>query len=208
LDFNDYRRNHHPIRHQGYVAGATSSDALREFKACCQYLNAGTSARTDEAEWFNLQSKSLVSWARKTGWLLDTSEFANLTAHLERYEGGSEHIVMFLREQGRVIKVTKNAPCFGLRGDLLDYLLNIEWSNQLFGDDIQIAGVLETSGLASVVTTQPFIVGTQPTVIQVDEWFQAQGFVKNGHNKWKHPTTNCEIADAHTGTLLSTLTTR
>lgn len=99
---------------------------LREFKAHCQHLDAGTSARTNETEWFNLQSKSLVSWARETGWLLDTSEFANLTAHLERYEGGSEHLVMFLREQGRVIKVTKNAPCFGLRGDLLDYLLNIE----------------------------------------------------------------------------------
>ncbi len=36
---------------------------------------------------------------------------------------------MFQPDEGRVIKVTKNAPFFGLRGDLLDYLRNIQWSN-------------------------------------------------------------------------------
>lgn len=106
---------------------------------------------------------------------------------------------MFQREKGRVIKVTKNAPCFGLRGDLCDYLRNIQWANVLFDDDIQLAGVLEVEGHAVVVTTQPFIVGRQPTDAEVTEWFVAQGFVKSGHLKWRHPVSECEIADAHSG---------
>lgn len=106
---------------------------------------------------------------------------------------------MFQPDEGRVIKVTKNAPCFGLRGDLLDYLRNIQWSNLLFGDDIRLEGVLEVDGHAMLVTSQPFIVGRNPTDAEVAEWFVAQGFVKSGHLKWRHPATLCEIADAHSG---------
>ncbi len=111
---------------------------------------------------------------------------------------------MFRREEGRVIKVTKNAPCFGLRGDLLDYLRNIQWSNLLFDDDIQLAGVLEVEGHAVIVTTQPFILGREPTDAEVTEWFEAQGFIKSGHLKWRHPVSGCEIADAHTGNFVVT----
>lgn len=109
---------------------------------------------------------------------------------------------MFRREEGRVIKVTKNAPCFGLRGDLQDYLRNIQWANLLFDDDIQLAGVLELEGLAVMVITQPFIVGRNPTDAEVAEWFTAQGFVKSGHLKWRHPLSQCEIADAHSGNFI------
>jgi Serine/Threonine/Tyrosine Kinase found in polyvalent proteins len=111
---------------------------------------------------------------------------------------------MFHHEEGRVIKVTRNAPCFGLRGDLQDYLRNIQWSNLLFDDDIRLEGVLELGGFAVLVTSQPFIVGRNPTDEEVAEWFVAQGFVRSGHLKWRHPVSGCEIADAHSGNFVVT----
>ncbi|MBN8422154.1 MAG: hypothetical protein J0L73_24785 [Verrucomicrobia bacterium] len=87
-------------------------------------------------------------------------------------------------------------------GDLQDYLRNIQWANLLFDDDIQLAGVLELEGLAVMVITQPFIVGRNPTDAEVAEWFTAQGFVKSGHLKWRHPLSKCEIADAHSGNFI------
>lgn len=99
-----------------------------------------------------------------------------------------------------VIKVTK-PPNFGARGELTEYVKNVIWSNILFGDDIQLAGVLQTEEGISVVTTQPYIVGKSPTQEQITQWFEDQGYVNQGYGRWKN-IDGAEVADSHPGNFI------
>jgi hypothetical protein len=99
-----------------------------------------------------------------------------------------------------VIKVTK-PPNFGARGELTEYIKNLIWSNILFGDDIQLAGVLQTTEGISLVTTQPYIVGKSPMQEQITIWFEDQGYANLGHGRWKN-RDGAEVADTHPGNFI------
>jgi DNA ligase (NAD+) len=101
----------------------------------------------------------------------------------------------------RVIKLTI-PPNFGAQGGVIPYLANLDAANRIFGDDIEFHGVLETLHGPSLVTSQPFIVGSQPEPKEVAAWFESNGYQSTGHNRWKHPESGIEIADAHTGNLI------
>ncbi|MBB5040585.1 putative polyvalent protein kinase domain-containing protein [Prosthecobacter dejongeii] len=174
--------------------------ALRELTARAEN-DAGRNARADAGERIRAESESLVSWARDGGWLVHGERFQELRKNLKSLEGGAEHHVHAHPLTGRVIKTTK-APNFGARGNLVDYLHNIAWSNELFQDDIVFEGVVEGPDGPSVIISQPFIQGTSPTEPQIIAWMEAQGYIKDGYNKWRHPDTGAVIADTHPGNFI------
>nr|WP_184210350.1 hypothetical protein [Prosthecobacter dejongeii] len=143
----------------------------------------------------------MVSWARDGGWLVHGERFQELRKNLKSLEGGAEHDVHTHPLTGRVIKTTK-APNLGDRGNLVDYLHNIAWSNELFQDDIFFERMIEDLDGPSVIISQPFIQGTSPTEPQIIAWMEAQGYIKDGYNKWRHPDTGPVIAYTHPGNFI------
>ncbi|WP_172683433.1 hypothetical protein, partial [Verrucomicrobium spinosum] len=160
--------------------------------------DSGRNARADAAERLRAEAESLVSWSRQKGWLIHPEGFERLVEDLPIFEGGVERNVFGHPPSGRVIKVTL-PPNFGARGELSAYLKNIAWSNLLYGDDIRLEGVIETKAGPAVVVSQPFIEGRQPSLRRIRRWFEAQGYVPDGYNKWRHPKTGAVIADTHQG---------
>ena len=149
------------------------------------------------------EAQSVVSWARAKGRLLDSARFGALANAYPSLGGQSEHAVLHLASTTRVLKLTL-PPTFGAQSGALAYLANLDAVNRLFGDDIQFHGVMETATGPSLVTSQPFIIGTQPTAAEVTAWFTSLGYHTTGHNRWKNDFTGTEIADAHIGNLIKT----
>ena len=163
----------------------------------------GASHDTDVPQRLRQEAQSVVSWARENGRLLDPARFGELTAGYPSLGGQSEHVVCHLGSSTRVLKLTI-PPAFGAQSGAQVYLANLSAANRLFGDDIQFHGVLETATGPSLVTSQPFVVGTAPTPEEVTHWFQANGYQACGYNRWHHPESGTEIADAHSGNLIKT----
>ncbi|KAB2638881.1 MAG: NAD-dependent DNA ligase LigA [Verrucomicrobia bacterium] len=111
--------------------------------------------------------------------------------------------MLHLASTTRVLKLTL-PPAFGAQSGALAYLTNLAAVNSLLGDDVRFHGVLETATGPSLVTSQPYIAGTQPTAAEVASWFESNGYHSTGHNRWKNPATGTEIADAHIGNLIKT----
>jgi DNA ligase (NAD+) len=162
-----------------------------------------TSDGADVSQRLGQETQPVVSWARESGRLIDPSRFARLAACHPQLGGQSEHTVFHVQQQHRVIKMTL-PPAFGAQGDATAYLTNLVESNRLFGDDIQLHGVLETELGPSLITSQPFVVGEVPELSEIAEWFQSNGYHSTGHNRWKNEKSGVEIADAHVGNLLRT----
>jgi hypothetical protein len=121
----------------------------------------------------------------------------------DRIGGATEHDVFLAEDGQRVVKVTL-PPHFGARGEVLEYVRNASWANELFGDDIWLVGIVETDGGPAIVTSQPFIPGREPTLAEIVDWFESMGYVPDGYLKWRHPETGAVIADAHSGNLVMT----
>lgn len=163
--------------------------------------DARTSAGADVAQRIRQEAESILEWANQTGRILDFPAFLKLSADQPQLGGQSEHTVFFLPKAGRVIKFTL-PPSIGAQG-ALPYLRNISASNELFADDIHFHGVLPTDKGPSFVISQPFIIGTEPDISEIETWFRERGFRPTGHNRWKS-ADGTEIADAHTGNLIKT----
>ncbi len=156
---------------------------------------------TNVSQRIRQEAESVVSWARESGRLIDSRRFGRLAARYPQLGGQSEHTVFHLESRGRVIKFTI-PPNFGAQGEAIRYLANLEASNRLFGDDIQLHGVLETNRGPALVISQPFVPGSVPTAEEVSSWFEKDGYHSTGHNRWKSASTGAEIADAHVGNLM------
>ncbi len=157
----------------------------------------------DVSQRLRQETESVVSWAKECGRLIDASRFGEIAADYPSLGGQSEHAVFRPPGSSRVIKLTI-PPNFGGQGFATAYLDNLNAANRLFGDDIRLHGVLETASGPSLVTSQPFIPGTAPTLEEIQSWFESNGYRSTGHNRWIHAETGTEIADAHAGNLIRT----
>ncbi len=155
---------------------------------------------TDVQERLRQEAQSVVSWARANGRLIDAARFGEIAARFPSLGGQSEHVVWHPTDGNRVLKLTI-PPSFGAQGGI-GYVRNILSSNRLFGDDIQVHGVLETLGGPAILTSQPFVKGSVPGAEEVARWFKNAGFQSIGHNHWLDNLTGIEIADAHVGNLI------
>lgn len=153
--------------------------------------------------WLRAEAESLRQWADETGHQIDPVKFDREVRAWSEIGGATEHHVYLNPDNSRVVKVTR-APSFGARNEVLEYVRNAIWANEMFGDDIRLEGIIETEAGPAIVTSQPFIEGREPTVDKISEWFESQGYVADGYNKWRHPETGAVIADAHSGNLVMT----
>ena len=148
------------------------------------------------------ETESILEWGAETGRILSPDELFERVREWKELGGQSEHTVFHIEELARVIKFTL-PPNFGAQGSIA-YLRNIGASNRLFGDDIRFHGILNTDKGPAYVVSQPYVHGSQPTPEEVAAWFVSNGYQSIGHNRWKHPESGTEIADAHIGNLIKT----
>ena len=156
---------------------------------------------SNEKEWLDAQTKSLVSWARESGYLIDPEEWSSRLEAWKNLEGGREHNVFHSVKDNRVFKYTI-PPHFGIQKYIPRYAKNQILANQLFEDDITFEGVIEVDDVVSIVISQSYVEGVKPTELEIEHWFRQSGFKSRGMYLWWHPVDKIEIGDAHTGNLL------
>ncbi len=156
----------------------------------------------DVAQRIRRETKSILNWGADTGRMLHPEGLFGIAEGWKKFGGQSEHTVFLVERFHRVVKFTL-PPNFGAQGSI-PYLRNIAACNRLFGDDIWFHGILNTQQGPAFVISQPYVEGSEPTLAEVADWFTAQGYVSHGHNRWLHPDTGVDIADAHTGNLIKT----
>lgn len=154
----------------------------------------------DLQERIRREAKSILQWADQSGRILETQGIHRLLRDWKKLGGQSEHTVFHIKSLGRIIKFTI-PPNFGAQGSL-QYLANIGACNRLFGDDIIFHGILPSEEGPAFLISQPYVDGTEPTSEEIANWFLNQGYELKGHNRWFHPVTGADIADAHTGNLI------
>jgi len=148
------------------------------------------------------ETESILEWGTDTRRLLNLQGLTRLTEGWEKLAGQSEHTVFLAEKFSRVVKFTL-PPNFGAQS-AIPYLRNIVACNRIFGDDIWFHGVhLNEQGPAFVIS-QPYVDGTEPSSEEIADWFTNQGYESKGHNRWFHPVTAVDVADAHTGNLIKT----
>lgn len=146
------------------------------------------------------EAQSILQWGDQSGRILESQGIHRLLRDWKKLGGQSEHTVFHIESLGRIVKFTI-PPNFGAQGSL-QYLSNIGACNRLFGDDIIFHGILSSEEGPAFLISQPYVDGTEPTLEEVAKWFTDQGYISNGHNRWLHPVTGVDIADAHTGNLI------
>ena len=146
------------------------------------------------------ETESILKWGADTGRMLFAEGLFGLAEGWKKFGGQSEHTVFLVEKFERVVKFTL-PPNFGAQGSI-PYLRNIVACNRLFGDDIWFHGILATEQGPAFVISQPYVDGTEPTSEEIANWFLNQGYESKGHNRWFHPVTSVDVADAHTGNLI------
>lgn len=156
--------------------------------------------RPDAAQRLHAETESLRQWARLNGCLLSSADFGDYIRGLHELEGASEHDVCLTQDQSRVLKWTK-PPNFGAVGAARSYLTNVLACNALFGLDWRFEAVIEAADGLRILTSQPFIIGENPSVEEIDTWFSALGFTKERENTYARED-GLKIADARPDNIL------
>lgn len=134
--------------------------------------------------------------------MLSAAQLENLIEGFRLLDGGLEHQVYYLARYGRVYKITRNGQ-FGYPFFLADYLRNLVWCNQVFGDDVRLEGVTRSPDGVALVISQPYVHGQKPSDEQIASWFTQQGCTRLGKLLWKFPN-GMIVGDAHAGNIILT----
>ena len=111
---------------------------------------------------------------------------------------GNEHLVFFIPESNRVFKRTRGSAYGVILDDVYEidpttqqyrgylwfrealpseYLSRLALTNRHFGDDVHFEGItFFAANNPSIITSQTFIKGDDPTVAEVQEFMRAAGF--------------------------------
>jgi hypothetical protein len=175
--------------------GFPPAEVLSGLREICPTESAGAGLareiRTDR------EAESLAAWADAKG-ALWTEERPPKTDALT----GGEHLVEIDELTGTVFKTTHPGK-FGFSVDIemirpkgwraapritaglvdatpVEYLLRLQWQNELFGDAIRVVGAARYPQGLSVLTTQPFYSGGRTEQTRINDWFQALGWQQLG----------------------------
>ena len=202
IDFESilpYETNHEHAAENAPVPGTHPQGSPQSLARRLQEDSAGKDG-DNVAQRIRRETESILEWGAGAMRLLNLEGLTRLTEGWKKLAGQSEHTVFLDEKFERVVKFTL-PPNFGAQGSI-PYLRNIIACNRIFGDDIWFHGILSTKQGPAFVISQPYVDGTEPTIEEVAEWFINQGYESKGHNRWFHPVTGVEVADAHTGNLI------
>ena len=140
-------------------------------------------------ERYRIERDALPGWARSSGCLLAGSDYLSRVTG-----GGAEHAVFFDPEAQAYVKITRRfglttgtdfrigkrtqkylAVPFVRPATPLEYLERLVLFNEVFGDDIHVAGVIAEPEPA-IVTTQPVIRGRDASPAEIVSCMAALGF--------------------------------
>ncbi len=165
-----------------------AADDLRRVSRAIREESAGrlTHVRDREAE-------TLRAFARARGLILDPFDFL-----APAWQGGEEHLVWRDDANDRAVKLTK-PNCFGLtveaewfldeerdeaelrpalRGAMpLEYLDRLLLQNEVFGDEIELLGIIDKRQAMHVVTAQPVIRGDSTPLEEIARFMESLGFL-------------------------------
>jgi len=153
------------------------------------------------------EQESLVQWAEQHGRLIAEDACRLWLGGIQEIACGQEHAVYLDRSVSRVIKVTIHGS-YGLSGYAYRYLEYLYLSNELFGDDIRLGGILPSydelneEPYAAIVTSQPFIAGERPTEEEITAWFAQYGYALESRHTYVNHAERVRVSDAHTGNLI------
>jgi hypothetical protein len=154
--------------------------------------------------------EALRLWAEREGRL---SGFEELTWPPDAF--GFEHEVWFPKAGGERPRVWKATypNSFGVMPDGIEpapigYLERLQLQNRIFGDDIQLEGVLEPSfALIRIITSQPAIQGRPAKAEEIAAFFTQHGFARcilHDKSVWFRSADRVICADTHGGNVLAT----
>ena len=123
------------------------------------------------------QLRELLVWAKSVGKLIPADRYQTPD------EVGAEHRVFFDPDQSSAIKLTNTNLCGVSYPDgepgaatALEYLKRWRMQNELFGDDADLEGVVESPSGISLAIRQRWIVGTVPTLDEIAQMMSLLGF--------------------------------
>jgi len=204
IDFESvlpYEISHEHAAENALVPGAHPQGSPQSLARRLQEDSAGNHG-DNVAQRIRRETESVLEWGTHTRRLLNLQGLTRLTKGWKKLAGQSEHTVFLAEKFLRVVKFTL-PPNFGAQGSI-PYLRNIIACNRIFGDDIWFHGIILTEQGPAFVISQPYVDGTEPSSEEISEWFTNQGYESKGHNRWFHPVTGVDVADAHTGNLIKT----
>jgi len=155
--------------------------------------------------------EALRRWAESCG---VTRRFEDLSRPPDAF--GYEHEVWFSNsrdENPRVLKATYDNS-FGVlpngtEATPVGYLDRLRLQNQIFGDDIELEGVVEPSfALMRVITSQQAIQGRPAEIEEIELFFSQRSFQHctwHGKSVWFREADRVICADTHGGNILVTL---
>ncbi len=168
------------LLHPGSAGALADAEA---FVRRCLYADGSVDGEDGEFTGPERQWASLIDWAGTCGKILP------LDFPAPEREGGREHDVSLHPPTGRWIKYTKPSASgytVSWREDgtpylhnalPLDYLQRLMWQNEIFGDDIHLAGLWqERPHQWRIVTSQPGLQGTRATLDELSAAFITAGF--------------------------------
>lgn len=154
--------------------------------------------------------EAIRRWAEEHG---GGGQFEELSRAPDAF--GYEHEVWFPKSDDDNPRVLKATYCnsFGVMPDgseatPVGYLERLQLQNLVFGDDIELEGVIEPSfALIRIVTSQQAIQGRPAEVEEIELFFSQrsfQRFVWHGKSVWFREMDRVICADTHGGNILVT----
>lgn len=189
-----------PINSRSTLAQHADRLRSRAEAICC--LSEGIPTFHEACEDFH-------NYCRETGLCIDSP--ADLFS--EPSAVGSEHEVWIWHD--RVIKLT-HPNFFGLRVVYRDgqnkcppyeYFDRWHLHNELFGDDVEVLGVVNTLDGPRTAIIQQTIRGKNATEIEIAEFFKSTGWEKfycYGEYAWFDASQSIVVSDTHPGNLIKT----
>ena len=192
-------------RHATTMGRNRSGDSPWSFGDAKSYL--GRSSRTGgteqgdhgRASQRSEQLQCLVSYAKSKRCLIPA----------DRYFGpidqGAEHRVFFEAARSRAIKITNANQCgmTYLHGEPVaalpeEYLQRWIQHNQIFGDDVELDGVMESPSGISLVVSQKWIVGEASSLERIAQYMAMLGFAPT-HSVYDYyrASDNLAVLDCH-----------
>jgi hypothetical protein len=158
------------------------------------------------------QKACLTEWAKDLGLYLDPDAILPLLK-----KGGQEHDYFYREDSARCVKVTREGV-FGLTPGIdlalvaagqdarrfqlweaspFQYLERLRLQNLITPELNRLEGVFHQNEDLAIVISQPRFDLNYVTQVEIDEWFEAQGFTIITKSAYYRPENNLAIFDAH-----------